>query len=51
MKTLTFTLDIKRSRRRAIELYHADSPFRGRTEKSKKTYQRRPKHQNREQAE
>lgn len=48
MKTLSFTVEVKRSRRRAIELYHADSPFRGRSEKSKKIYQRRQKHQHRE---
>ena len=48
MKTLSFTVkpeaNGRYSRRRAIELYHQDSPFRGRSEGSKLTYRRREKH-------
>ncbi len=48
MKTLSFTVkpevNGRYSRRRAIELYHEDSPFRGRREVSKTAYQRREKH-------
>lgn len=32
-------------RRRAIELFHADSPFRGRREQNRRAYQRRAKNQ------
>ncbi len=52
MKTLSFT--IKRDpngrfgKRRAIELYHEDSPFRGRREEPKITYRRREKHAKRQ---
>ena len=48
MKALSFT--IKRDltgrfeKRRAIELYHEDSPFRGRKEELKIAYRRREKH-------
>ena len=48
MKTLTFTVkpDVagRYQRRRAIELYHQDSPFRGRREDNRVGYQRRDKH-------
>jgi len=45
MKTLSFVIKPeRRSRRRAIELYHQDSPFRGRSEESRLKYQRRKKH-------
>lgn len=36
---------VPRQKRRAIELYAADSPFRGRVEQSRKAYQRKPKNQ------
>lgn len=32
-------------RRRAVELYHADSPFRGRVEQDRRAYRRRAKNQ------
>lgn len=32
-------------RRRAIELFHADSPFRGRREENRRAYKRRAKNQ------
>lgn len=45
MKRTTITLKLERTKRRAIELYHADSPFKGKVEESKKAYKRRKKHQ------
>jgi len=48
MKTLSFIVKSqvngRHFRRRAIELYHEDSPFRGRKEDSKISYRRREKH-------
>jgi len=44
MKRTTITLKLERTKRRAIELYHNDSPFKGRVEESKKAYKRREKH-------
>jgi stalled ribosome alternative rescue factor ArfA len=49
MKTVSFTVKLGNNgrsgiRRRAIELYHQDSPFRGRKESSQIAYQRREKH-------
>lgn len=48
MKTLSFTVkpeaNGRYSRRRAIELYHENSPFRGRKEESRTAYRRREKH-------
>jgi hypothetical protein len=35
-------------RRRAEELYHRDSPFKGRSERPKTLYKRKAKHPNRE---
>lgn len=45
MKRTTITLKLERTKRRAIELYHADSPFRAKVVESKKVYKRREKHQ------
>lgn len=48
MKKISFTIERdptgRFGKRRAIELYHGDSPFRGRREGSKIVYQRRDKH-------
>jgi stalled ribosome alternative rescue factor ArfA len=44
MKNTTLQFTGPRTRRRAIELYSPVSPFRGRQEKNRKTYQRRDKH-------
>ena len=48
MKTLSFTVKPDAAgrfvRRRAIELYHENSPFRGRKEESRIAYRRREKH-------
>lgn len=35
---------VPRQRRRAVELYDADTPFRARVERNRKAYQRRDKH-------
>lgn len=45
MKRTTITLKLERTKRRAIELYHADSPFRAKVVESKKVYKRREKNQ------
>ena len=44
MKPLSFVIQLPRQRRRAVELYSRDTPFRSRTEKSRVQYQRRAKH-------
>jgi len=38
---------VPRQRRRAVELYDADTPFRPKVEQNRKAYQRRTKHQKR----
>lgn len=53
MKTLSFRVDPLQPngrffRRRAIELYDANSPFRGRAERDRKIYNRKLKHKNSE---
>jgi stalled ribosome alternative rescue factor ArfA len=45
MKNTTLQLIVPRQRRRAIELYNPQTPFRGRQERNRKSYQRRDKHQ------
>ena len=50
MKSITLVLQIPRLRRRAVELYARDTPFKGRTEKSKIVYNRKVKHCNKDQA-
>lgn len=45
MKKDSITIEFKRKKRRAIELYHADSPFKGKVEDTnKKSQKRKPKH-------
>ena len=44
MTPTSFVIQLPRQRRRAVELYSRDTPFRGRVEQSKVRYQRRPKH-------
>ena len=46
MTPTSFVIQLPRQRRRAVELYSRDTPFRGRVEQSKVRYQRRPKHAN-----
>jgi len=45
MKRTILTLKFKAPKRRAIELYHADSPFRAKVVDSKKVYKRTAKNQ------
>ena len=48
MKTLSFTIELPRQRRRAVELYSRDTPFKPKTEKSRIAYNRKPKHPKRD---
>jgi len=48
MQPMSFVIELPRQRRRAVELYSRDTPFRHRAEKSKIQYRRRPKHVNKE---
>ena len=50
MKPITLVLQIPRLRRRAVELYSRDTPFKSRAEKSKIVYDRKVKHRNKDQA-
>lgn len=47
MKTLSFTVELPRLRRRAVELYSRDTPFRPKQERNRVTYNRKIKHRNR----
>ena len=44
MKTLSFTIELPRRRRRAVELYSRDTPFKPKAEKSRIVYNRKVKH-------
>ena len=44
MRTLSFVIELPRRRRRAVELYSRDTPFRGRVEQTRVQYRRRAKH-------
>ena len=44
MKTLSFTIELPQRRRRAVELYSRDTPFKPRAEKSRVAYNRKVKH-------
>ena len=48
MKTLSFTIELPRQRRRAVELYSRDTPFKPKTEKSRVVYNRKLKHPQRD---
>jgi hypothetical protein len=48
MKTLSFTIELPRHRRRAVELYSRDTPFKPKTEKSRVAYNRKTKHRNKD---
>ena len=48
MKTLSFTLQLPRQRRRAVELYSRDTPFKPKVEQNKTVYNRKVKHRNRD---
>jgi len=51
VKPITFVLQVPRQRRRAVELYSRDTPFRSRAEKSKIVYNRKIKHPNKTESE
>jgi hypothetical protein len=44
MRPLSFQIALPRQRRRAVELYSRDTPFRHRAEQSRVQYRRRAKH-------
>ena len=44
MKPMSFRIELPVQRRRAVELYSRDTPFRHRAEQSRVRYRRRPKH-------
>jgi hypothetical protein len=44
MKPVSFVIQLPRQRRRAVELYSRDTPFKPRVEQSRKVYTRRVKH-------
>lgn len=48
MKTLSFTVQLPRQRRRAVELYSRDTPFKPKIEQNKTVYNRKVKHRNRD---
>ena len=48
MKTLSFTLQLPRQRRRAVELYSRDTPFKPKVEQNRTVYNRKVKHRNRD---
>jgi len=48
MKTLSFTIQLPKQRRRAVELYSRDTPFRPKVERSKTVYNRKVKHRSRD---
>ncbi len=45
MKRTTITVKLPRLKRRAVELYDSDSPFKSKVEENRKAYKRRPKNQ------
>jgi hypothetical protein len=47
MKTQNIQFKVPRQRRRCVELYGANTPFRGHIEKNRRVYQRQDKHQKR----
>jgi hypothetical protein len=45
MKRTTITIKLERSKRRAVELYDANSPFKPKVTRDRTLYKRRPKTQ------
>ncbi len=45
MKHSTIIVKLPKFKRRAVELYDADSPFKGRVERNRMAYKRKPKNQ------
>ena len=48
MKTLSFTIQLPRQRRRAVELYSRDTPFKPKVEQNRTVYNRKVKHRSRD---
>jgi len=48
MKISALAVQVPRQRRRAVELYARDTPFRARAERNRMTYNRKPKHRGRD---
>ena len=48
MKTLSLFIQLPKQRRRAVELYSRDTPFRPKVEQSKLAYKRKSKHPDRD---
>ena len=42
---ISFVIQLPKQRRRAVELYAHDTPFKPKVEKNKMIYKRQPKHQ------
>jgi hypothetical protein len=47
MKTQNIQFRVPRQRRRCVELYGANTPFRGHVERNRRAYQRQDKHNKR----
>jgi hypothetical protein len=45
MKRTTIIVKLPRLKRRAVELYDSNSPFKGKVEENRKAYKRKPKNQ------
>lgn len=45
MKRTTITIKLERSKRRCVELYSANTPFKGKVEQSRVAYKRHAKNQ------
>jgi len=45
MERLTFTIKLPRLKRRALELYDADSPFKSKVERNRMAFKRKAKNQ------
>jgi len=45
MKRSTIIVNFERPKRRAVELYDANSPFKGKVERNRMAYKRKPKNQ------
>jgi hypothetical protein len=48
MKPLAFSIQLPRQRRRAVELYSRDTPFKPKVERVKTVYNRKVKHRSRD---
>ena len=48
MRPMSFVIELPRQRRRAVELYSRDTPFRPKVERVKTVYNRKVKHRSRD---